>query len=149
MDVLAVRSAVDYGRKYCIAGKGPLIIELDTYRYGGHSMSDPGTSYRTREEIKDVRDHRDPINTFKDKILTANLVSEAEVTKIEKEVKAEVEEALRQVDKAPGADKESVCMDIYHNTPPFCVRNTTADSSIVQPFTTTTEMLRATGQPGK
>lgn len=50
-------------------------MEMETYRYSGHSMSDPGTSYRTREEVQEVRQTRDPITSFKEKILTANLAT--------------------------------------------------------------------------
>lgn len=79
MDILAVRSAFKYSRDYCTSGKGPLVIEAATYRYSGHSMSDPGTSYRTRDEIQEVRQTRDPITSFKDKILNAELVTAEEL----------------------------------------------------------------------
>jgi TPP-dependent pyruvate/acetoin dehydrogenase alpha subunit len=75
MDILAVREATKFAIDYCISGRGPLVMETFTYRYSGHSMSDPGTSYRTREEIQEVRQTRDPITSFKERILHANLVT--------------------------------------------------------------------------
>lgn len=79
MDVLAVREATRFAVDYCVSGKGPLVMEAATYRYSGHSMSDPGTSYRTREEIQEVRQTRDPITGFKERILNANLVTQEEL----------------------------------------------------------------------
>lgn len=61
MDVLAVHQATKHASEYTLAGNGPLIMELVTYRYGGHSLSDPGTTYRTREEIQKMRSGSDPI----------------------------------------------------------------------------------------
>lgn len=79
MDILAVRSAMQFCRDYCTSDKGPLVVEAATYRYSGHSMSDPGTSYRTREEIQEVRQTRDPITSFREKILNAELVTSDEL----------------------------------------------------------------------
>jgi pyruvate dehydrogenase E1 component alpha subunit len=94
MDVLAVRESIRWAKEYCDAGNGPLMLEMATYRYGGHSMSDPGTryiifyhlytdypvfSYRTRDEIQEVRKTRDAITGFKDRIITSALVTEDEL----------------------------------------------------------------------
>lgn len=79
MDVLAVREAARYAVNHCSTGKGPIVLEAATYRYSGHSMSDPGTSYRTRDEIQEVRQTRDPITSFKEKITSTNLVSTEEL----------------------------------------------------------------------
>lgn len=79
MDVLAVKEATKFAIDYCTSGKGPLVLETVTYRYSGHSMSDPGTSYRTREEIQEVRQTRDPITGFKERILNANLATPEEI----------------------------------------------------------------------
>jgi len=79
MDVLAVRESAQFAINHCVSGKGPIILETMTYRYSGHSMSDPGTSYRTREEVQDVRQTRDPITSFKEKIVTAGLATTDEL----------------------------------------------------------------------
>lgn len=79
MDILTVREASRFAIEHCMSGKGPLILETATYRYSGHSMSDPGTSYRTREEIQEVRQTKDPITSFKEKILSSNLVTQEEI----------------------------------------------------------------------
>lgn len=78
MDVLAVREATRFAIDYATK-TGPLVMEVFTYRYSGHSMSDPGTSYRTRDEIQEVRQTRDPIMLFKNKITETGLVSEDEI----------------------------------------------------------------------
>jgi pyruvate dehydrogenase E1 component alpha subunit len=79
MDVLAVREATRFALEYARAGNGPLMMDMATYRYSGHSMSDPGTSYRTRDEIQEVRKTRDPITGFKDRIITAGLATEEDI----------------------------------------------------------------------
>lgn len=78
MDVLAVKSATKFAIDF-VNKNGPLVMEMFTYRYSGHSMSDPGTSYRTREEIQEVRAKRDPIASFKERILETGLLNQEEV----------------------------------------------------------------------
>lgn len=77
MDVLSVRSGTKYAIKHATT-IGPLVVELETYRYFGHSMSDPGTSYRKREEVENIRKSNDPILNLKNICLKNNLISEEE-----------------------------------------------------------------------
>ncbi|CAL7952058.1 unnamed protein product [Xylocopa violacea] len=125
MDVLAVREATRFAIDYCTSGKGPLVMETVTYRYSGHSMSDPGTSYRTREEIQEVRQTRDPITGFKERILDAKLVTPEEIKAIENEIKKVVDDAV----KAAKADTEipltELTADIYANCLEKEIRNVT------------------------
>ncbi|XP_022363534.1 pyruvate dehydrogenase E1 component subunit alpha, somatic form, mitochondrial isoform X1 [Enhydra lutris kenyoni] len=79
MDILCVREATRFAAAYCRSGKGPILMELQTYRYHGHSMSDPGVSYRTREEIQEVRSKSDPIMLLKDRMVNSNLASVEEL----------------------------------------------------------------------
>ena len=79
MDVLAVREATRFAIDHCATGKGPMVMEVATYRYSGHSMSDPGTSYRSRDEIQEVRQTRDPITSFRERMLSTNLATADEL----------------------------------------------------------------------
>ncbi|KAG5670705.1 hypothetical protein PVAND_000951 [Polypedilum vanderplanki] len=113
MDILAVREATRYTVDYASSGKGPILMEMATYRYSGHSMSDPGTSYRSRDEIQEVRQKRDPITSFKEKVITAGLVTEAEIKTIDSEIKKEVDEAIKKAKSDPGINVEELTWDIY------------------------------------
>lgn len=79
MDVLAVREAARFAREWAVGGKGPMLLELVTYRYGGHSMSDPGTTYRTREEIQLMRSTNDPITGLKHRLIDGEIATENEL----------------------------------------------------------------------
>jgi pyruvate dehydrogenase E1 component alpha subunit len=99
MDVLAVRGAAEVALEWTRSGKGPIILELKTYRYRGHSMSDPA-KYRTREEVQTYRENQDPIQRA-EKELVGMGVDEAELKAIDKEIKDIVVEAAKFAEEAP------------------------------------------------
>ena len=103
MDVRAVKAAGDKAVAWCRAGKGPYILEMQTYRYRGHSMSDPA-KYRTREEVEKVRHDQDPIEQVRSRLLAAK-VSEQELKEIDAEVREIVNAAadFAQHDPEPDA----------------------------------------------
>ncbi|KAG1225026.1 hypothetical protein G6F68_020008 [Rhizopus microsporus] len=85
MDVLSVYRACQYAKEWTTSGKGPLVMEMATYRYGGHSMSDPGTTYRTREEIQHMRSTSDPITGLKQLLINHDMATEADLKALDKE----------------------------------------------------------------
>ncbi|PIK44399.1 putative pyruvate dehydrogenase E1 component subunit alpha, mitochondrial, partial [Apostichopus japonicus] len=128
MDVIAVREATKFSKDYCLSGKGPLVLEVETYRYHGHSMSDPGTSYRTREEVQEIRQQRDPIISFKQKIIELNLTTEEELKDIDKSVRKEIEEAVVKAKADPRPAIAETFTHVYANTPKYTVRGCDAFS---------------------
>jgi pyruvate dehydrogenase E1 component subunit alpha len=109
MDVLAVRGAAEMALEWA-REKGPIILELMTYRYRGHSMSDPA-KYRTREEVQDVREHRDPIDHAA-KELEKLGIKEEELKAIDKEIKDIVVEAAKFAEDAPEPDPSELYTDV-------------------------------------
>ncbi len=89
MDVEAVEAAGKEALAYCRSGKGPIILEMKTYRYRGHSMSDPA-KYRTREEVDQVRETRDPIEHFGKKLIQRGVATEADLKMVDNEIKQTV-----------------------------------------------------------
>ena len=112
MDVLAVKAAGQKAVDHCRAGKGPYILEVMTYRYRGHSMSDPA-KYRTREEVQKMRDERDPINNVRDMLLTGKHASEDDLKAIDKEIKGIVNDAAQFAQDSPEPALEELYTDIY------------------------------------
>lgn len=100
MDVFAVYSGTKFAREWSLKN-GPIVVEYETYRYGGHSMSDPGTTYRTREEVQKIRNSRDPLNALRAQILEFGLASDEELTKIEKDVRQMVNAEVEKAKAAP------------------------------------------------
>ncbi|MEM6267474.1 MAG: thiamine pyrophosphate-dependent enzyme, partial [Pseudomonadota bacterium] len=99
MNVLEVRAAAEVAFDHVRAGKGPVLMELNTYRYRGHSMSDPA-KYRTREEVQEQREHHDPIERLKKTLIEAGK-SEDELKAIDKEIRARIAEAADFAESSP------------------------------------------------
>lgn len=114
MDVLAVLSAVRHGRNYVKAGNGPLLYEYKTYRYAGHSMSDPGVAYRSREELQQQR-FNDPITNLKTKLVDWGIFTDDEARGIDKDVRAQINHEVEQAEKMaePDTNLDILFEDIY------------------------------------
>ena len=97
---MAVKEAGERAVKHCRSGKGPYILEIKTYRYRGHSMSDPA-KYRTREEVQKMRDERDPIEQVRDVLLTGKHASEDDLKAIDKEIKRVVNASAEFAKESP------------------------------------------------
>jgi len=113
MDVQTVKAAGDKAVAWCRAGKGPYILEMLTYRYRGHSMSDPA-KYRTREEVNKVRDESDPIEMIRHRLIENGWASEDELKAIEKATRDRVIEAAEFAQAGPEPDPSQLWTDIYH-----------------------------------
>ena len=111
MDVLAVKEAGERAVKHCREGKGPYILELKTYRYRGHSMSDPA-KYRTKDELDKMRKEHDPIDMVKKLLIDGNIIDEAGLKDIDKEVKSEVAKAAEFAQNSPEPDVSELFTDI-------------------------------------
>jgi len=111
MDVLAMRQATERAVKRAREESLPTLIEARTYRYMGHSMSDPG-NYRTRAEIEKYQE-RDPIKTFANKLKQQNVITDADIAGLEKEIKEEVEHAARFADESPLPDPSELYTNVY------------------------------------
>ena len=112
MDVVAVRDAGVKAAAPCRAGKGPYILEIKTYRYRGHSMSDPA-KYRTREEVQKMRAQRDPIESIRSLLVSEKLSTDEEIKIIDKEIKEIVNSCAEYAKESPEVPAEELWTDIY------------------------------------
>lgn len=111
MDLLAVRDAGEWAAAHARKGQGPVLLHMKTYRYRGHSMSDPA-KYRTREEVEQMRNERDPIEQLKNHLLNASLTDETNLQAIDKRVKEEVAEAVTFSQNSPEPDPQELYTDV-------------------------------------
>jgi len=112
MDVMAVREAGAKAIATCRAGNGPVLLEVLTYRYRGHSMSDPAT-YRTRDEVNKVREERDPIDRVRRWLIDGGLAQKAEIKTIDKEIREIVNDAADFAQTSAEPDPSELYTDIY------------------------------------
>ena len=112
MDVRAVKAAADHAAQWCREGNGPIILEMLTYRYRGHSMSDPA-KYRTREEVEKVRNEHDPIEQVRQRVLQKKWASEDDLKKVDAKVRETVNEAAEFATHDPEPEPSELYTDIY------------------------------------
>jgi pyruvate dehydrogenase E1 component alpha subunit len=110
-NILNVREAMKWAKEYSIKN-GPLFIEFLTYRYHGHSMSDPGITYRSREEINEVRKNRDPVEIVRKLLLDNSWAAEGELKDIEKKIRSDIEADVEKIMKDPEPTPEELYADI-------------------------------------
>jgi pyruvate dehydrogenase E1 component alpha subunit len=111
MDVIAVREAGERAVAHCRAGNGPYLLEMKTYRYRGHSMSDPA-KYRTREEVQKMREQSDCIDNARKLLVDGYAVTEAELKVIDDEVKAIVQDSADFAQTSPEPDEAELFTDV-------------------------------------
>ena len=112
MDVLEVSKEASDAADHCRMGRGPFILEMKTYRYRGHSMSDPA-KYRTREEVQKIREEKDPIDTLRSLLIKKHKISEKEFKAKDAEIKAIVTDASEFALNSPEPNIEELWTDVY------------------------------------
>ncbi len=112
MDVVTFEKEMKKASDHARSGKGPIIVEAKTYRYRGHSMSDPA-KYRSRDEVEEVKLHKDPIISFKSFILEKGILSEDAIKKIDARVKKEVADSVTFSENSPEPDADELYTEVY------------------------------------
>jgi pyruvate dehydrogenase E1 component alpha subunit len=112
MDILKVREVAMEVVQQMRDGGGPMILEMKTYRYRGHSMSDPA-KYRSKEEVECIKEQRDPINNLKKFILDNKFGKEDDLKKIEKDIRDQIEEVVEFAKNSPEPDISELFTDVY------------------------------------
>jgi pyruvate dehydrogenase E1 component alpha subunit len=129
-DIVSSYSAWKFASEYVRGGNGPLFVEASTYRYHGHSMSDPGLSYRTRDEVSNVRATRDPIDNCRNRIFEAGFATPADIKQIDKDIKETVDIAVEKAKASPQPPMNELFEHIYSGAPPEVVRNVELSKSV-------------------
>lgn len=111
MDVRDVRGAAETALAWVRSGEGPLLLEVMTYRYRGHSMSDPA-KYRSKEEVEEMREHRDCIDGARKELLASGKYTEEDLKTLEKKIRAEVAEAAAFAEQSPEPDARELYTDV-------------------------------------
>jgi pyruvate dehydrogenase E1 component alpha subunit len=121
MDVRAVKTAGKAAVAHCRKGKGPIILEMMTYRYRGHSMSDPA-KYRTRDEVQKMREERDPIELVRRRLMERKRASEAELKQMDQDIRATINKAAEFAQSEPEPVPDELWSDVYVDAQTAAVR---------------------------
>lgn len=111
MDVMAVAESAEIAVQHCRDGKGPYLLEVKTYRYRGHSMSDPA-KYRSKEEVDDMKQNRDPIQHVKTMLLDGGYATEEDIKAMDKDIKEIVNTSAKFAQESPEPDESQLWTDI-------------------------------------
>lgn len=117
MDVFEVMRHAERAMEYVRSGKGPMVLELKTYRYRGHSMSDPA-KYRSKEEVSDMKENRDPIDSMKAYIANETAVQEDELKAIDKRVRDKIAQVVDRCKESAEPDEDQLWTDVYTTEAP-------------------------------
>lgn len=112
MDVFEVKRAMDAACKHVREGNGPMLLEVDTYRYRGHSMSDPA-KYRERSEVDHYRETKDPLETLKQYILKNGILSDSDIKKLEDKAKSTMKDVIEFANNSPEPDLAELYTEVY------------------------------------
>ncbi len=113
MNVLAVKEGMRFAKEFCGSGNGPMYIEMMTYRYHGHSMSDPGTTYRNREEIDFTRSTQDPLEFIKKCLVDSEFMTPEDIKAMEKKIRKEVQKEVLKAKESPKPGLDQLTKHIY------------------------------------
>lgn len=122
MDVLHVKKGFEFAAKWCRDGNGPIFLEAVTYRFHGHSMSDPGIAYRSKEEVDKMRREADPILVLQKRLLDQGWATEEDFKAMEKEARALVDKDVEFAKSSPQPSPDELCTDVYTGVPPPLIR---------------------------
>jgi len=128
-DVLAVREAFKWAREYAATGNGPLFVEVKTYRYHGHSMSDPGLTYRDREEVADMRATQDCIKRVQQYLTESGLATDEEIKEVEKKARKHVNAEVKEAKTGKELPLHEMYTDIFHEEVPHFIRGAQIETS--------------------
>jgi pyruvate dehydrogenase E1 component alpha subunit len=128
-NVWAVREACRFAKNFAIEN-GPIFLEFETYRYQGHSMSDPGLGYRSREEVANVKSTKDGIELVRHFLLDHKFSTEDELKAIEKNIKRSIEGDIEKIKNDPYPDPKELYTNVYVNEKPPFIRGIEYSSSI-------------------
>ena len=114
MDLFSVTKAANDAANHCRSKNGPILLEMKTYRYRGHSMSDPA-NYRSKQEVEEIKEHKDPVTNLKNYMISHNILSEDDCSKYDKEIRTIVKEAVDFSQNSTEPDIQSLYTDVYKN----------------------------------